>query len=275
MSAPTPDIVNKNGGQVNKCFRKFLPWLIGGALAWLALSAILSGPLSSNLKSALNGKLAADAALAGVTINKMDGQDVYLSGPASLEASARAAVKGYGDGEDTVFYTATAEPAPSAPATTVAPATTAAPVTTAAPAPTTAAPATTTAAPAPTTVAPKACPALPALTSVNFETNSATLAGDAPNVLANVVAALKAAPGCKITVIGHTDNRGTDAANQSLSEARAASVVDYLVSQGIPAANLTSLGKGESEPVAGSDQTTEAGLAVNRRIEFKPTNLGS
>lgn len=78
MSAPTPDIVNKNGGQVNKCFRKFLPWLIGGAVAWLALSAILSGPLSSNLKSAMKAKLGADTALAGVTVNKLDGQDVLV-----------------------------------------------------------------------------------------------------------------------------------------------------------------------------------------------------
>jgi OmpA-OmpF porin, OOP family len=115
----------------------------------------------------------------------------------------------------------------------------------------------------------------PNLTGVNFETSSAVLAADAPAKLDGVVTALKAAAGCKINVVGHTDNRGSDESNQALSEARAKSVVDYLVSKGIPAANLTSSGKGESEPVAGSDQNTEAGLAANRRIEFKPTNLGS
>jgi OOP family OmpA-OmpF porin len=110
---------------------------------------------------------------------------------------------------------------------------------------------------------------------VNFETSSGALTADAGPKLDAVVAALKAAAGCKIQVIGHTDNRGSDESNQALSEARAKSVVDYLVGKGVPAANLTAVGKGESEPLPNTDQNTDAGLAANRRIEFKPTNLGS
>lgn len=268
---------------MNRCFRKLLPWLVLGLIGWLLASGLLASKLSSNLKSDFSAQLAGDSVLKGVTIDNVNGQSVYMTGPASLEAQAVAAAKAkYGLVD--FRYTATPDPAPP---TTVAPATTAAPTTvpaptttkpapatTVAPAPTTVAPPATTAAPA-TTVAPKACPSLPTLTSVNFETSSATLAADAPSVLAPVVSALKATPGCKVSVIGHTDNRGSDESNQTLSEARAASVVNYLVSQGIPAANLTAIGKGESEPVAGSDQNTDAGLAVNRRIEFKPTNLGS
>lgn len=285
---------------MNRCFRKLLPWLVLGLIGWLLASGLLASKLSSNLKSDFSAQLAGDSVLKGVTVDKVNGQSIYMTGPASLEAQAVAAAKAkYGVVD--YRYTATPDPAPPttvAPATTVAapttvaPATTAAattvpattvpaptttkpaPTTTVAPAPTTVAPPATTAAP-PTTVAPKACPSLPTLTGVNFETSSATLAADAPSVLAPVVSALKAAPGCKVSVIGHTDNRGSDESNQTLSEARAASVVNYLVSQGIPAANLTAIGKGESEPVAGSDQNTDAGLAVNRRIEFKPTNLGS
>jgi OOP family OmpA-OmpF porin len=72
-----------------------------------------------------------------------------------------------------------------------------------------------------------------------------------------------------VIATGHTDSVGTDAYNQKLSERRAAAVKDYLVSKGIPAAKVTTIGKGESQPVA-TNKTAE-GRQKNRRvdIEFK------
>jgi OOP family OmpA-OmpF porin len=74
-----------------------------------------------------------------------------------------------------------------------------------------------------------------------------------------------------VIATGHTDSVGTDAYNQALSERRAAAVKDYLVSKGIPAAKITTIGKGESQPVA-TNKTAE-GRQKNRRvdIEFKGT----
>jgi OOP family OmpA-OmpF porin len=72
-----------------------------------------------------------------------------------------------------------------------------------------------------------------------------------------------------VIATGHTDSIGTDAYNQKLSERRAAAVKDYLVSKGIPASKITTIGKGESQPVA-TNKTAE-GRQKNRRvdIEFK------
>ncbi|OGI43160.1 MAG: hypothetical protein A2150_03815 [Candidatus Muproteobacteria bacterium RBG_16_64_11] len=72
-----------------------------------------------------------------------------------------------------------------------------------------------------------------------------------------------------ITVTGHTDNVGTDAYNQKLSERRAEAVKKYLVGKGVNAGQIQTQGKGESQPVA--DNKTADGRAKNRRvdIEFK------
>ena len=72
-----------------------------------------------------------------------------------------------------------------------------------------------------------------------------------------------------VIATGHTDSIGTDAYNQKLSERRATSVKEYMVSKGIPAAKITILGKGETQPVA--TNKTKEGRAKNRRvdIEFK------
>jgi len=72
-----------------------------------------------------------------------------------------------------------------------------------------------------------------------------------------------------VIATGHTDSVGTDAYNQKLSERRAAAVKDYLVSKGIPGAKITTVGKGESQPVA--TNKTKEGRQKNRRvdIEFK------
>ena len=73
-------------------------------------------------------------------------------------------------------------------------------------------------------------------------------------------------PQTSTTVEGHTDSVGTDAYNQKLSERRAAAVRDVLVNQyGVADARVSSVGYGESRPVA--DNATDAGRAVNRRVE--------
>ena len=76
-----------------------------------------------------------------------------------------------------------------------------------------------------------------------------------------------------VIATGHTDSIGTDAYNQKLSERRATSVKEYMVSKGIPAAKITTLGKGETQPVA--TNKTKEGRAKNRRvdIEFKGVSL--
>jgi outer membrane protein OmpA-like peptidoglycan-associated protein len=73
-------------------------------------------------------------------------------------------------------------------------------------------------------------------------------------------------PETNITVIGHTDSKGSDSYNQTLSKSRATAVTNYASQNGIDKARLTAIGKGESDPIATND--TEEGSASNRRVEF-------
>ena len=73
-------------------------------------------------------------------------------------------------------------------------------------------------------------------------------------------------PETNITVIGHTDSKGTKQYNQTLSESRANSVASYTSQNGIDKDRMTALGKGETDPIATND--TEEGSASNRRVEF-------
>lgn len=88
------------------------------------------------------------------------------------------------------------------------------------------------------------------------------------NKLADVA---RTCPAARIEVGGHTDPRGAMAMNMKLSEERAASVVAYLVGRGLEASRLTSAGYGPTKPIAGND--TDAGMAQNRRTEFKVKGL--
>ncbi|WP_352890968.1 OmpA family protein [Sinimarinibacterium thermocellulolyticum] len=105
------------------------------------------------------------------------------------------------------------------------------------------------------------------LRDVNFEVDEDRLTADAEAVLDEVVAELQAHPDFVIEVAGHTDDKGSESYNQSLSERRARSVVSYLVSRGIPQSRLTAVGYGESQPIA--DNQTEEGRERNRRVELK------
>jgi type IX secretion system PorP/SprF family membrane protein len=103
-----------------------------------------------------------------------------------------------------------------------------------------------------------------------FKFNDATLSEDAHHYLDDLANMLKQNPRLKVEIIGHTDDVGTDEANQVISERRAKIVADYIISKGINPARLKLSAKGKSEPVFPND--TEANRAKNRRVEFKIYN---
>jgi OOP family OmpA-OmpF porin len=71
----------------------------------------------------------------------------------------------------------------------------------------------------------------------------------------------------KANLSGHTDNIGTDAYNQALSERRVGSVKDYVLKKGVDSGRVSGQGFGESKPIA--DNKTKEGRAKNRRVEIK------
>jgi outer membrane protein OmpA-like peptidoglycan-associated protein len=107
--------------------------------------------------------------------------------------------------------------------------------------------------------------------NIFFATGSAKLLPKSFKSLDEVAAILKADDLLKIQIDGHTDAQGDDAKNQTLSENRAKSVKDYLVSKGVPDASTSSAGYGETKPVA--DNKTAAGRAKNRRVEMTVRNF--
>jgi OOP family OmpA-OmpF porin len=150
--------------------------------------------------------------------------------------------------------TAPAAPAPAAPAKPAAPAAPSAP---AAPAPA--------AKPAPASVRQSIVIQADAL----FDFDKSVVRPDGKKSIDEALAKLNGVDLEMVIATGHTDSIGTDAYNQKLSERRAAAVKDYLVSKGIPASKVTTIGKGESQPVA--TNKTKEGRQKNRRvdIEFK------
>ncbi len=104
------------------------------------------------------------------------------------------------------------------------------------------------------------------MNDVLFDTGKATLKPGARVRLAKVAGIVMAYPDLKLQVEGFTDNVGGDEYNQQLSERRAETVKDFLASQGVPAANISSQGFGKSEPIA--TNSTAAGRQLNRRVEL-------
>jgi OOP family OmpA-OmpF porin len=137
------------------------------------------------------------------------------------------------------------------------------------------------AAPAPSPAAPAApaAAAKPAPASVKqaiviqadalFDFDKSVVRPDGKKTIDAAIAKLAGVAVEMVIATGHTDSVGTDAYNQKLSERRAAAVKEYLVSKGIPASKITTIGKGESQPVA--TNKTKEGRQKNRRvdIEFK------
>ncbi len=106
-------------------------------------------------------------------------------------------------------------------------------------------------------------------TMVNFGFDSAVLTSTTKGNLDKLAEVLKNNPDTNISIYGHTDSKGSDAYNLTLSEKRANAVVDYLTSLGISRNRMTAKGLGESEPIATNE--TEEGRAKNRRVEFAIT----
>jgi len=102
--------------------------------------------------------------------------------------------------------------------------------------------------------------------TVMFASDSAQLTSAAQQQLQALGSKLNGANVVSVKVIGHTDSQGSDAYNQALSERRASSVAEYLISQGLAPSKVTSQGRGESQPIAEND--TDAGRAQNRRVEL-------
>ena len=85
-----------------------------------------------------------------------------------------------------------------------------------------------------------------------------------------IAVAVAASDSISVEVSGHTDDTGPAEGNQRLSERRAASAAQRLIAQGVPSAQVTSVGRGEDQPIAPNG--TEAGRLANRRVEFAITN---
>jgi outer membrane protein OmpA-like peptidoglycan-associated protein len=104
------------------------------------------------------------------------------------------------------------------------------------------------------------------MSDVLFATAQFTLKPEAREKLAKVSGILLSYPGLAVQVEGYTDNVGGDQYNLTLSQQRGDAVRDYLISQGVAAANITSTGYGKNDPIA--DNVTSAGRAQNRRVNL-------
>ncbi|MFN3517384.1 MAG: OmpA family protein [Novosphingobium sp.] len=102
---------------------------------------------------------------------------------------------------------------------------------------------------------------------VTFDVGSSTLKPEFRATLDKVAESLIQYPNSLIDVYGHTDSTGSDSFNQTLSENRARTVMNYLITKGVPAARIRSQGFGESMPIA--DNATPEGRSKNRRVEIK------
>jgi outer membrane protein OmpA-like peptidoglycan-associated protein len=101
---------------------------------------------------------------------------------------------------------------------------------------------------------------------VFFDSGKSALKKGAQTTLTRIADQLKGDDSIKVTVEGHTDNTGTAAKNQTLSEKRAEAVRDFLVSAGVPADRVSAVGKGDTQPIA--TNKTAAGRQQNRRVEL-------
>ncbi len=106
------------------------------------------------------------------------------------------------------------------------------------------------------------------INTIYFDFDKWNIRRDAAFELDKVVEAMKKYDDLKIHIVSHTDIRGTDAYNQKLSEKRAKSTMEYIVSRGIDASRLTAEGKGESEPAVNCTKCTKEQHQLNRRSEF-------
>jgi len=105
------------------------------------------------------------------------------------------------------------------------------------------------------------------LSNIFFDFDKANLKQESNPELNRLVKFLTSSPNIIIEIAGHTDSKGSDEYNQKLSERRAKSVHDYIVSNGISKPRVRYVGYGESRPIATNE--TDEGRTQNRRVEFK------
>ncbi|UYZ58450.1 OmpA family protein [Hymenobacter latericus] len=108
--------------------------------------------------------------------------------------------------------------------------------------------------------------------NIFYDYNKANIRPDAAVELDKLVETLQDNPDITIELSSHTDARGKDAFNQDLSQRRAQSAVDYIISKGIDKSRITARGYGETRPVIRTAKT-EAEHQRNRRTEFKVTKI--
>ena len=103
--------------------------------------------------------------------------------------------------------------------------------------------------------------------NVLFDFDEFNLKPDARSALDALVRQLKELSIASMTIVGHTDSRGSDTYNQELSQRRATAVAQYLGGQSAELSGMVrAIGRGEMEPI--SENTTELGRATNRRVEI-------
>jgi len=106
-----------------------------------------------------------------------------------------------------------------------------------------------------------------AVYGIYFDTGKSTIKPESAAAIGEIAKLLKADPGLKVQVVGHTDNVGDVDGNIKLSQDRGAAVLQALVrDHGIAAARLRAYGCGQFAPIASND--TEEGRAKNRRVEL-------
>lgn len=103
--------------------------------------------------------------------------------------------------------------------------------------------------------------------NVQFATGKATLKAQSYAILDQVAEVLKKYPDYHLSISGHTDNQGSPQANQALSEERAASCFQYILSRQIEESRMLHRGFGEKQPIASNN--TEEGRKQNRRVAFE------
>lgn len=101
---------------------------------------------------------------------------------------------------------------------------------------------------------------------ISFETGRSDIQPNFRAILDKFASSLNDNPATMVTIVGHTDNTGSDAINNPLSLDRAARTRDYLTTRGVAPARFTIDGRGSHEPVASNDTST--GRAKNRRVEI-------
>jgi outer membrane protein OmpA-like peptidoglycan-associated protein len=102
---------------------------------------------------------------------------------------------------------------------------------------------------------------------IAFERKSSIITEDSKSIIAKIANILNENKNFKVEISGHTDSRGEKALNKQISQDRANSVMDALITLGVSKDRLTAIGYGEEFPIAKDD---ENGLSeINRRVEFK------